>query len=368
MDVTGIGVIGCGNISGIYLKNAHKLRNLRPVACADLAAERARAQAEAHDVPRACSVEELLADEAVEIVVNLTPPAAHADVGMAVLESGKSLHNEKPLATTREAGRALLEAASARDLRVGCAPDTFMGGGHQTCRKLVDAGAIGEPVGATAFVMGGGHESWHPDPAFYYQPGGGPMFDMGPYYLTALVNLLGPIRRVTGMTRAALDERVVGTGPKAGTTIPVEVPTHVIGVMEFASGPMASLVASFDVPGGHNLPRIEVYGTEGTLSVPDPNGFGGPVRLKRAGDQEWEKVEIAHPYTSNSRGVGVADMAAAMASGRPHRASGRLAQHVLDAMVGFHDAGRDGRHGDLESTCDRPAPIPEDLAEWSIDA
>ncbi len=363
-----IGIIGCGNISDVYLKNATGLlEDLEVVAVADLVAARAEAKAEAFAVPRALAPDALIADAEVEIVVNLTVPAAHAPVAEAALLAGKHVHNEKPLAIRLQEAKALLEEAEARRLRLGSAPDTFLGGGHQTARALLDEGAVGRPVAATAFMMGGGPERWHPDPAFFYQPGGGPMFDMGPYYLTALVHLLGPVRRVAGMTTKGRPERVVGSGAKKGERIPVQVPTHIVGALEFAAGAIGTLITSFDVPGGAAVPRIEIYGTEGTLAVPDPNGFGGMVRLRMAGEKNWTEVPVERPYTENSRGLGVADMARAIRTGRPNRASGALAYHVLEVMHAIHEAATERRHVDLESTCDRPAPLPANLAPGTVD-
>ncbi len=361
MERVKVGVIGCGTISRVYLQNAATFPLLEVVAVADLVPERAAARAEQFGIPRACTPEELLADPQIELVINLTIPKAHAEVALAAVEAGKHVYNEKPLAIRREDGRRLLEAAQARGVRVGCAPDTFLGGGLQTCRQLIDEGAIGEPVAATAFMMSHGHESWHPDPAFYYQAGGGPMFDMGPYYLTALVSLIGPVQRVTGSTRITFPERTITSQPKYGQKIKVEVPTHVAGLMEFAAGPIGTIVTSFDVWGGQ-LPRIEIYGTEGTLSCPDPNTFGGPVRLRRAGEREWTEVPVTRPYTTNMRILGVADMAEAIRQGRPHRASGQLAYHVLDIMEAFHDAAREGRHIQLDSACPRPEALPAEAA------
>ncbi len=360
-----IGLVGCGNISGIYFKNCKSFPILDLVACADLIPERAQAKAAEHGI-EARSVEQILADPAIEIVLNLTIPKAHAEVGLKALAAGKSAHGEKPLAITREDGRRMLELAGSKGLRAGSAPDTFLGGGIQTCRKLIDDGWIGEPVAATAFMMCHGHESWHPDPEFYYKIGGGPMFDMGPYYLTALVNLLGPVRRVTGSARATFPERLITSQPRNGTVIKVDVPTHVAGVLDFASGAVGTIITTFDVWHAE-LPRIEVYGTEGTLAVPDPNTFGGPVRVRRAGASEWSEVPLTHGYSENSRGVAVADMAYAIRSGRAQRASGELAYHVLDIMHAFHDASREGRHVELASTCSRPAPLPLGLRPWELD-
>ena len=361
-----IGIVGCGTISKIYLQVARTFDILDVAACADILPERAAARAEEFGVPRALSVEELLADPEIEIVVNLTIPRAHGEVGLAALEAGKSVYNEKPLAVDRESARRMLELARSRGVLVGGAPDTFLGGGLQTCRKLIDDGAIGEPIGAVAFMTNHGHERWHPDPDFYYQPGAGPMFDMGPYYLTALVSLIGPIRRVTGSARITFPERTITSQPKQGTKIKVNVPTHVAGVIDFANGAVGTILTSFDVWAA-NLPRIEIYGSEGSLSVPDPNTFGGPVRLWQPATNEWRDIPLTHGYTQNSRSLGVADMAYALRAGRPHRASGGLTYHILDVMHAFHDASRTSQHVELASTCDRPAPLPVGLAEGFLD-
>ena len=352
---TRVGIIGCGNISGIYLTNCRKLPGLELVACADLDMRRAEAKAAEHGI-RAATVDELLADPAIDLVVNLTIPAAHAEVNNRALAAGKHVYTEKPLATRRADGAATLALAREEGLRVGSAPDTFLGGGLQTCRKLIDDGAIGEPVAAVAFMTGHGPEGWHPDPEFFYKPGAGPMFDMGPYYLTALVSLLGPIARVTGSTRISFPERTIGSEPKRGQKIIVETPTHIAGVLDFAGGAVATIITSFDVWAA-NLPRIEIYGSEGSLSVPDPNTFGGPVRIRLAGDKEWREVPLTHGYTENSRGLGVADMAAAIREGRPHRASGELAFHVLDVMSAFEEASTSGQHVAITSGVAWPAAL-----------
>jgi len=360
-----IGVVGCGSISGAYLGAGKTFPNLEVTACADLDLNRAKARAEEFSIPRACTVEELLADPVIDIVVNLTIPKAHVEVGIASLRAGKHAYSEKPFAVNREEGRRLIEAGLATGLRVGCAPDTFLGGGLQTCRHLIDAGWIGEPIGASAFMTCHGHESWHPDPDFYYQPGGGPMFDMGPYYLTALVSLIGPVRRVTGSTRITFPQRRITSEPKYGTMIQVNVPTHVTGIMDFANGAIGTIMTSFDVWAAA-LPRIEIYGTEGTLSCPDPNGFGGPVRLRRPGAGEWSEIPLMRPDAH--RGIGVSDLVAAIQGGRPHRVSGELAFHVLDIMQAFHDSSREGRHVELTTTCERPAPLPPALSPSVLDA
>jgi predicted dehydrogenase len=354
---TKIGIVGAGNISSIYLQSPNSFPNLAVAAIADIDLDKARAQAEKYNVPKVCSVDELLADPSIEIVVNLTIPAAHAPVAMQALESGKHVYNEKPLAIEREDAQRMLALAKEKGLLVGCAPDTFLGGGIQTCRKLIDDGVIGEPVGATAFMMYRGPESWHPNPDFFYQRGAGPMFDMGPYYLTAFVNLLGPVRRVTGSARITWAERMITSQPQHGTMIKVTTPTYITGVLDFASGPVGTIITSFDVHTAQ-LPRIEIYGTHGTLSVPDPNTFGGPVRVWTSDTREWRDVEIAHGYTQNSRGLGVSDMAEAITIGRPHRASGELAYHVLDLMHSIHDASSQEAHIAMQSSCERPEQLP----------
>jgi predicted dehydrogenase len=363
---TKIGIIGCGNISSTYLTVCPTFDILEVAAVADLVKERAVSQAAKFNVPKALSVDELLADPEITIVINLTIPAAHAAVAMQALEAGKSVYNEKPLALTRAEGQQLLRLAAERGLRVGCAPDTFLGGGLQTARKLIDDGWIGTPVAATAFFLGHGPEAWHPDPDFVYQPGAGPLFDLGPYYLTALVALLGPVRRVTGSARITTPERVIGSEPKRGQMIKVTTPTHVAGVLDFAAGPVASLITSFDV-WSHNLPFIEIYGSEGSLSVPDPNTFGGPVRVRRAGATEWGSVPLTHGYTENSRGLGVADLAYALQSGRAHRASGEQAYHVLDIMHALLEASAADHHMTLSSGGERPAPLPLGLRPGTLD-
>jgi len=361
---TKVGIIGCGNISSIYLKSDKVFNNIEIVGCADLDAERAKAKADEYGV-KAYTVRDLLADPTIEIVVNLTIPAAHAEVSAAVIEAGKASYSEKPFALNRTDGEELLKLAAARGQRVGCAPDTFLGGGLQTCRQLIDEGAIGTPVAATAFMMSRGHEHWHPNPEFYYQPGGGPMFDMGPYYLTALVSILGPVRRVTGLTRASFAERLISSQPHSGKTIKVEVPTHVAGLLEFASGAIGTIITTFDVKASQ-LPRMEIYGANATMSLPDPNTFGGPVRLRAADDTDWHDMPLTHIYTENSRGLGVADLADALRNDRPHRANGELAHHVLEIMQAFHEASAEGTHVDLISSCERPVALPIGLTPGEI--
>ncbi len=362
-----VGVVGCGHISTRYFSNmCNTFDCLDVVAAADLNPDRAAALAGEFAGVKAMTVEQLLADSEIDIVVNLTIPAAHGEVALAAIEAGKSVYNEKPLAVACEDSRRILDAARAKGVLVGGAPDTFLGGGIQTCRKLIDDGAIGEPVAATAFYVSHGHEAWHPDPEFYYKVGGGPMFDMGPYYLTAMVNLMGPIRRVTGSARVTYGKRLITSQPKNGTEITVDVPTHIAGVLDFSAGAIATIVTSFDVWAA-NVPCIEIYGSAGTLSVPDPDYFGGTVRLRRQGEKDWTDVPLSHGYTDDSRGLGVADMARGLLTGRPHRASGELANHVLEVMHAIHQASDTDSHVSIESQCDRPAALPVGLTDGQLD-
>jgi predicted dehydrogenase len=361
-----VGIIGCGNIFGAYVEGCRQFDILDVAACADIDLQKAEDAASAHNIARAYPVAELLADPAIQIVLNLTIPSAHASVSQSAIQAGKHVHSEKPLALTTPDGRAILDAAAMQHVRVGCAPDTFLGGGLQTCRKLIDDGWIGEPLAATAFMMSGGPESWHPNPAFFYEVGAGPLFDMGPYYLTALIHLLGPITRVTSATRISFPERIATSEARYGERIPVSVPTHVAGLLDFTAGPIATLITSFDVQGGAELPRIEIYGSEGTLSVPDPNTFWGPVRLRRAGEKEWQEIPLTHSPDVR-RGVGVADLAYGITYGRAHRASGDLAFHVLETMEALLAASESGAHVMLSSTCARPEALPTGLMPGTLD-
>ncbi|MCL1857523.1 MAG: Gfo/Idh/MocA family oxidoreductase [Kiritimatiellaeota bacterium] len=355
-----VGVVGCGNISGIYFKNMTGMfsKQLEVVACADMIPERMKAVAEQYPGIKPMEVKEMMADSSIDIIVNLTIPKAHFEVSMMAVEAGKHVYAEKPMTLTREEGRKLVSAAKARHVRVANAPDTVLGGGHQTCRKLIDDGVIGTLVSATAFMQCHGHESWHPDPEFYYEVGGGPMFDMGPYYVTALVNMLGPVSRISGSARISFPERTITSEKKRGKTVKVEVPTHISGVMDFANGAIGTIITSFDVWAA-GLPCIQVHGSKGSMLVPDPNGFGGEVKVWTTDKREWVTMEHTHPYPDNSRGIGVADMAACIAAGVPHSANGDVAYHVLDIMHAFHDASSTGRHVMLESHCVRPPAQPE---------
>lgn len=374
-----VGIIGCGAISGIYLYNCYRMSNLRPVALADL--DPARPVGKLEEIkakynaewklpgepvlPRTCTPGELLAAADVELVLNLTVPKAHGEVSLAALQAGKHVYCEKPLARSRAEAMPLLALAREKALRIGSAPDTFLGAGLQTCRKLIDDGWIGTPIGCTAFMTCPGHESWHPDPEFYYQVGGGPLFDMGPYYLTALVHLLGPVRRVGGMAKITYPARTITSAKKFGQSIAVETPTHIASTLEFAAGPIGTMLMSFDVWGA-NLPRIEIYGTGGSLSVPDPNTFCGEIKVK-IGRGDWGTVPLTHSYKENARGLGAADLAAGFFHRRVHRASGELAYHVVDVMESCLEAAQAGKTLEVASTAERPQALPMGLREGEID-
>jgi predicted dehydrogenase len=363
-----VGIVGNGNISPIYLKNLTTVfsRLVYVKGVCDLIPERSQKAASDWNVPVIYeTMYDMFQDPEIEIVLNLTTPKQHYGVAIEALRHGKHTHSEKPMAVGRAHAKELLDLANEKKLLIGVAPDTFMGAGIQTCRKLIDDGYIGRPIGAAAYMTGHGHESWHPDPEFYYEEGGGPMLDMGPYYVTALLNLLGPVERLTGVSSRMFDTRTITSPGKFGKVIPVEVDTHVTGIMEFANGAVGTIIMSFDMWQAEH-PFIEVYGTEGTIQVPDPNGFGGPVRLSR-GKGPFCEVPLTHAYAENSRGIAVADMACALRSGRKHRASGELAFHALDVMLGFGDSARAGAHYKTVTTCERPAPLPTHLIEGFLD-
>lgn len=350
-----VGIIGTGNIAPKYIYGCGKFPDdIQVVACADLIMERAEAFAGEYGLT-AYTVDELLAQDEIDIVLNLTIPRAHREVSVNIAQAGKHVYSEKPLGLTREEGLAILAAAKENGVRVGCAPDTFLGGGGQTARSLIEAGAIGKPIAATAFMMVHGHESWHPNPFFYYDLGGGPMLDMGPYYLTALVNLMGPMKRVSGSVGRAFDERTAQHEDVRGQKIPVKVDTHIAGTIDFANGAIATVAHSFDV-WQHNLSRIEIHGTEGSLVVPDPNRFDGEVMVWQSSSPAWENIPLRF-RSDIERGAGVADMARCIQSDVPHRATGEMAYHVLDAMLSFVESSDEGKHVILESTTQQPAPV-----------
>ncbi len=372
MSALRLGIVGCGVISTRYLTNAALFPDIEIVACADLDEETARTQAEGFGV-RHTTVDTLLGADDVDLVVNLTPPDAHYDVSLGALSAGKHVYTEKPLADSTERARRLLDEARARDLHVGCAPDTFLGAAGQTVRALVDGGRIGRVTGGTCHVMGRGPEAWHPNPDFFFQPGGGPVLDMGPYYVTYLVNVVGPVRKVAAMAGSAFAERTIGSGPRAGETVPVATPTTVHAVLEFESGAVVSLGASFDV-WRHGHANIEIYGSEGSLLVPDPNFFDGDPRVSTQG-KDFEPVSSeASPFAVPNRELsggarracyrvlGVADLAAALRAGRAHRCAGELGLHVVEVLESILRAAESGRIEDVHSRCERPAALATDEA------
>jgi predicted dehydrogenase len=373
MQPTIIGIIGCGNISDAYLRGAARSRLVRVKSVGDIRADAAAAKAREYGVA-AVAVDALLADPDIEIVVNLTVPAAHAPVSLRIIEAGKHVYLEKPLATRFAEAKLVMAAAATKGLRVGCAPDTFLGAAHQACRYAIDEGHIGVPVAGAAAVLSHGMEHWHPNPAFFYHHGGGPIHDLGPYYITQLVNLLGAVSRVAAEASISFRTRTVTSEPLAGQTITVEVPTTVNGTLAFANGANVTLSHSWDVWKHRRVP-LEIYGTEGSLLVPDPNFFGGqPMVTRRDGD--WAPLDIsAHPFGSPNRVtrtgahvadyriIGLLDMAAAIRVGRPHRVDGSLALHVLEVLDAFEHSSLEGRHIVSETLCDRPEKLPRGVDE-----
>ena len=349
-----VGMIGCGVISRQYLDSFENLPAVQLVAVADLDRSRAEAAAEGRDGVRVLTVDELIADGEVDTVLNLTIPAAHAEVDLRAIAAGKSIYSEKPFAVTTEEGAEVLAAAAEAGLLVGSAPDTVLGTGTQTARAAIDEGLIGSPIAATATMVTPGHERWHPQPDFYYTPGGGPLLDMGPYYIHALVTLLGPVSSVIGAASRTRGERTIGKGPRAGETIPVTTDTHVTGVLVHESGVLSTLVMSFDAV-ATSIHPIEIHGSQGTLAVPDPNRFDGDVSIHRLGGEGWEVLPVSAGYEAASRGIGLQDMAV---RGADLRASGALGQHVLEVMNGMLEAAASGTRVEITSTVERPAAVP----------
>jgi predicted dehydrogenase len=368
MDQLGIGIVGCGNISTRYLANAPLFRNVAIRAVTDINPAAASTQAERFGV-EAVPVAALLERPDIGAIVNLTVPGAHREVSLAALAAGKHVFSEKPLSVASSDGRRLVEEAERRDLLLGVAPDTILGPGQQLARRIIDEGRIGRIVAGTASLMSRGMEHWHPDPAFFYQPGGGPALDMGPYYITALVNLIGPVRRVVGMTARGLAERLVtAEGPRKGESIPVGTPTTAFAVLEFAQGALVTLGLSWDVT-KHGHRPIELYGTQGSLRAPDPNFFAGAVELSEGGG-EWQVIDSkgetlsrpnvpeAAPMHANYRMLGVADLAAAIGERRAPRASGRLGLHVLEVIDAVMEAAATGSAIHLAGG-ERPRPMSD---------
>ena len=350
MDKVKVGILGLGAISGIYLKNLTELfREVEVEGVYDLVPEKIETAKKEYGIAKGySSMKELLEDPAIEIVLNLTRPFEHYETTKAALIAGKHVYSEKPLAATYDEGKELAALAMERGLLLGGAPDTFLGAGIQTCRKLIDDGFIGRPIGGCARMICHGHESWHPAPEFYYQFGGGPMMDMGPYYLTALVNMLGRVRGLTGITSKSFETRTVTSKPHYGQTVQVEVPTHVNGILQFEEGAVVTITTTFDVY-YDNSACLEIYGTRGTLKIPDPNTFGGEVLLLRPEEGVFKEIPLVFDYQENSRGLGLADMAKALRTGRGLRAGCEQTLHVLEIMTAFEKSCKEGRFPVLES-------------------
>ncbi|MCH2095998.1 MAG: Gfo/Idh/MocA family oxidoreductase [Rhodobacteraceae bacterium] len=367
MKTFGVGIIGCGNISETYLKLAPLFNFIDLRAVADLNMAAAEARGKEFGV-RVETIEGLLAADDIDIVVNLTVPDAHYEVTTRILESGKHAYSEKPFVLTRDQGEALRRLAGDKNLRVGSAPDTFLGGAHQAARAVLDEGQAGRIVGGTCHVLGHGMEAWHPNPDFFFQPGGGPILDLGPYYITNLVQLVGPVKAVTAMASAGFKTRTIGNGPREGEVIPVDTPTNIHAVLEFANGALITLGASWDV-WAHGHANMELYGTDGSLFVPDPNFFGGQVQFAGSDAQMQDIADRGHPFGvvnhpdndtpkfANYRCAGLADMAAGIAEERPHRCSLELATHVIDVMTAILHSAHERRWIEMTTTCDRPDPL-----------
>ncbi len=362
-----VGIIGCGNIAEAYLGLSPLFNGINMIACADINIDAATARAEEFSV-KAMTVDDLLADESIDIVVNLTIPAVHAEVSAQVLKAGKHVYSEKPFALSSAETQMLLEIAKEKNLRIGSAPDTFLGGVHQHARQLIDSGAVGKITSGTAHVQGQGMESWHPNPDFFFKPGAGPVLDIGPYYVTNLVQLLGPVSRVAAMSTTPQTERTITSEPRFGEKVTVETPTTIHALLSFASGATITLGTSWDV-NHHQHQHMELYGEKGTMYVPDPNFFGGELRMTEGSEPIESLPAFDHPFSvpneeeddgsmrANYRAAGLADMAMAIIEGREHRCSAELATHAVDVMTSILESGETGKFVTLSTSCDRPAPL-----------
>jgi predicted dehydrogenase len=370
--ILGVGIIGCGNISTSYLRLAPIFKGIEMRAVADLNMDAAKARAEEFGV-RAETVEGLLAADDIDIIVNLTIPDAHYPVTKSIIEAGKHAYSEKPLVLSLEQGKELRDLAKAKGVRIGSAPDTFLGGTHQHARAIIDSGEVGRIVAGTAHVLSHGMEHWHPNPDFFFLPGGGPMLDLGPYYVTNLIQMIGPVKRVGALATKATETRVISSQPRAGEEIPVKTPTNIHALLEFANGATITVSTSWDI-WAHRHANMELYGTEGSLFVPDPNFFGGKLEKSGAGPEIEEVTVWDHPFgvpnqehphgaVANYRCAGLADMAVAIGEGRPHRCSMDLALHAVDVMVSILESGETGQFIDMTTTCERPAALGPDEAK-----
>lgn len=363
-----VAFIGVGSISGIYLDNLTKVfKDVEIAGVCDLIPERAENAKQKYNLPRVYeNMFQAFQDPQVDIILNLTRPYQHYEVTRLALEHGKHVYTEKPLGITLEEGDKLVTLAKQRGLLIGGAPDTFLGAGLQSCRKYIDAGLIGEPIGAAAFMICRGHETWHPDPDFYYQPGGGPMLDMGPYYITALVSLLGPVSSLVSASKRTFPTRLITSQPHAGTVVDVNTDTYIAGTLQFESGAIGTIFTTFDVYYPHQA-RFEIYGSEGTLILPDPNYFGGPIQIFRPETGKMEELPLLMDYAENSRGLGLADMASAIRGERDARANVQQIHHVLEILTGFETSAREGKWLDLKTEYKRPAPMKKAALKGVLD-
>lgn len=365
MNTVKVAMIGIGNISGIYLKNiTETFKEIELIGVCDLVRERAEKAQKEYNIPKIYdTMHDAFLDPQVQIVLNLTRPYEHFGVSHAALLAGKHVYSEKPLAADLEEGKTLLKLSKEKGLMLGGAPDTFLGAGIQTCRKLIDDGFIGTPIGSAAYMIGCGHESWHPDPEFYYKRGGGPMFDMGPYYLTAMINLMGGVERVVSASRITFPKRMITSSPLAGAEIDVDVNTYIAGTVQYTSGAIGTIFTTFDVQFPREKSRfIEIYGSEGTLFVPDPNNFSGEIQLYRPEEGVVKEIPMVYGYPENSRGLGLADMAKALLTGREARCDVQQTYHVLEIIEGFENSARSGCWTKIESEYNRaPAMVKPKL-------
>ena len=377
MSKLGVGVLGCGNISKAYLTLVPLFKGIEVRAVADVNSIAADEKADEFKV-RALSVDDLLRADDINIVVNLTIPSAHFSTTRKILEAGKHVYSEKPLVLSLEEGQQLSVLAAENGLRVGSAPDTFLGGAHQQARALIDQGLLGEIISGTAHVMNHGMEDWHPNPDFFFLPGAGPILDIGPYYIVNLIQLIGPIKRVAALTSAASAFRQITSQPRSGEKIPVKTPTNIHALLEFEKGATVTLSTSWDV-WAHRHENMELYGTEGSLYIPDPNFFGGDVKLINKDGSVRERSVFNHPFSvpnmdqsdgkiANYRAAGLADMAQAIAQNRAHRCSVEMAIHAVDVMTSVLKSGEQKEFVPIRTTCERPAALlPQDAAALLVE-
>lgn len=362
MKMTGIGILGCGVISDIYLQNlSNVFENTYVAAVCDTNMVRAKEQAEKYGVAKVLTFDEMLADTEVELVLNITTPPVHFSLNKQGLVAGKHVYSEKPLALTYAQCKDLMNIAAEKRLHLGCAPDTFLGTTYQKAREIIDSGLLGNITSAYAFDVCHGHENWHPTPAFFYEEGAGPMYDRGPYNLSTLIMLMGPADEVAGMTSKALDERTILNGSKLGEKVPVKVPTHVNSLVHFKNGALCTISTSFDI-WGTTLPFTEIHGTKGSMLLPIPIDFGGEIRVKLAGDKDFHLVEAPSNNNHDSRGLGLSDMVRSIQEGGDYRCNADFAAHAMEIMEAMHTSWTEHRFVRLESTCQRPAPMQRELA------